>query len=566
MELRRYWYVLTKWIWLIALATVVAAAVSFVVSRSMKPVYSASATILVNQAQNPTTPDYNSVLASERLTQTYSQLIRTRPILEQVIKDQNLQLTPDQLDRLVNVQVVPNTQLITISIEDNSPARARDVSNALANDFIAQFQKDTLGLTANSQQVLQGQISALEDQMKNETTHLEQLRANNQAQSPEALQLEGLISQQQITYSQLLRNQQAMQLSATTSVDSVRIVEPAALPDVPVRPRVSLYVLLAAVLGLVLGVCAAFLIEYLDDSVKTPDDIESVTGLSSLGTIMRMASGSSEGSNLVDSGSSRSAIAEAYRVLRTNVDFARVGVAGNVFLITSSNQGEGKTTTSSNLAVMIAESGRQVIAIDSDLRRPSLHKMFGVPNAQGLTNLLLQGDPKIESALQPTRFPNLRVLTSGPIPPNPSELLASDKMRLVLDRIRGMADLVILDSPPILAVTDPTVLSTRVDGVILVVDAGKTRGEALARSKETITRGGARVLGVVLNRVTSRSGGYYYYYHYYYNTGDSNGTAGGTNGANGTGGGQHRRRSNGHQRSEPRGGLLETVRQAVLRQ
>jgi non-specific protein-tyrosine kinase len=515
-------------------------------------------TILVNQAQNPSTPNYDSVLVSERLTQTYSQLIKTRPIADKVIKTLGLSMTSAELEPAISIQVVPNTQLIQLSVENTNPTLARDLANTLATDFIDQNRTENLGLTANSQQVLQQQVSDVENQMKDETTRLEQLRANNAAQSPEALQLQGLISQQQITYSQLLRNQQAMQLSEATSFNSVRIVEPAVLPQFPVRPKVLLYVLLAAAAGLLLGVSAAFLIEYLDDTVKSPGDVEEAVGLSSLGTIMRMPASSDKEIRLIDQVSSRSAIAEAYRVLRTNIDFARVGLPGNALLVTSSNQGEGKTTTSSNLAIVMAESGRRVIVVDSDLRRPMQHKNFGVPNTVGLTNLLLQEDPDIQQALQPTRVPNLQILTSGPIPPNPSELLGSDRMLRLLERLRGMADLVILDSPPVLAVTDPTVLSSRVDGVVLVVDTGHTRAESLTRAKETLKRGAAPMLGVVLNRVTSRAGGYYYYYHYYYSADgaapqDANGAANGAVGGNG----HHRPR---------KGGWLETVRHAVRRQ
>jgi capsular exopolysaccharide synthesis family protein len=561
MELRRYWFTLLRWWWLIALTTVLAAGVSYVVSKSTKPVYSASVTILVNQAQNPTTPNYDSVLVSERLTQTYSQLIKTRPIADKVIQTLGLKTTPDEFERAISIQVVPNTQLIQVSVENTNPSLARDLANTLANDFITENRAETVGLTANSQQVLQQQVSDMENQMKDETTRLEQLRASNAAQSPEALQLLGLIQQQQITYSQLLRNQQAMQLSEATSFDSVRIVEPAVLPEFPVRPKVLLYVLLAAAAGLVLGLSAAFLIEYLDDTVKSPSDVEEAVGLSSLGTIMRMPASSDRETRLIDQVSSRSAIAEAYRVLRTNIDFARVGLPGNALLVTSSNQGEGKTTTSSNLAIVMAESGRRVIVVDSDLRRPMQHKNFGVPNTVGLTNLLLQEDPDIQQALQSTRVPNLQIITSGPIPPNPSELLGSDRMLRLLERLRGMADLVILDSPPVLAVTDPTVLSSRVDGVVLVVDTGHTRAESLTRATETLKRGAAPMLGVVLNRVTSRAGGYYYYHYYYSPDGtapqDANGAVNGA--ANGA--------VDGHGHHRPRkGGLLETVRHAVLRQ
>ncbi|HLZ09898.1 MAG TPA: CpsD/CapB family tyrosine-protein kinase, partial [Chloroflexota bacterium] len=164
------------------------------------------------------------------------------------------------------------------------------------------------------------------------------------------------------------------------------------------------------------------------------------------------------------------------------------------------------------------------IAVDSDLRRPMLHHVFDVENVFGLTNLLLTNEPDLTSAILPTRVPNLRVVASGPLPPNPSELLGSARMERLLARLRDEAELIILDSPPVLAVTDPTILAAKVDGVILVVDAGKTRNDPLSRAKSTLDRGPAHLLGIVMNRVSNRVGGDYSYdYNRYYAKGADGG-------------------------------------------
>lgn len=521
MELRRNWFVLLRWWWLLALATGVAAGVSYVVSRQSAPVYSASTLILVDQAQNPVTADYNSVLASEQLTRTYSQLLTTQPILATTISQLRLDVLPEYLGTLIKTTVVPNTELIQLSVENTDPARARDVANTVARVFIEQNRQDKLGKSASSEQVLRQELADVDGQLKATTAALDNARANGRAQSAETLQIQSLLSQQQATYSQLIRSLEQVQLDQARVGDQIRVVEPAGLPTVPVRPKTLLNVVLAGAVGLLLGLGAAYLIEYLDDTVKTVEDIEKSADLVSLGTIARMRPVPGTTSAVLAAGQIGSPIAEAYRILRTNVDFARVGQPGKLLLITSANEGEGKTTTVANLAIVMAQSGRRVIVVDSDLRRPSLHRALGVRSENGLTTVLLDDPPDIGGALRPTSWPNLLVLTSGPIPPNPAELLGSDNMERVLDRLRDGADLVLFDSSPCLIVADPSILAARVDGVILVVDAGQTRVEELVRSKERLTRGSARVLGAVLNRLSRRIPDYY---HDSYPYRSSNGT------------------------------------------
>ena len=272
--------------------------------------------------------------------------------------------------------------------------------------------------------------------------------------------------------------------------------------------------MLATIVGVLLALGIAFLIEYLDDTVKTPDDVSRVSGLSTLGAIAR----------LKESGGPRQLIAwmrvkspesEAYRTLRTNIQFSSVDNPIRSLLVTSSSPGEGKSTTTANLAVVLAQTGQRVIVVDTDLRRPVLHKVFGVPNNIGLTTALLAGENlSLEGYLQPTEIDTLSVLTSGPIPPNPSELLGSHRMQHLIEVLAQAADIVIFDSPPVLAVTDAVVLGRQVDGVLVVADAGNTREHALAQAAAELQKTGANVLGVALNRLDTRRGGYYYYYYY----------------------------------------------------
>jgi capsular exopolysaccharide synthesis family protein len=204
------------------------------------------------------------------------------------------------------------------------------------------------------------------------------------------------------------------------------------------------------------------------------------------------------GNGLVAAREPRSLAAEAYRTLRTNVQFSSLDQSLRTMLVTSAGPSEGKSTVLANLAITIAESGRRVIAADCDLRRPVLHALFGLSDRPGLTTMILEEDLL---PLQPTNVPNLRLLASGPLPPNPAELLASERMVRVIDRLAQEADLLLFDSPPLAAVSDAAVLAARVDGVLMVVDAGRTRRDTARQAKEQLERVGARLLGVVLNNV-----------------------------------------------------------------
>jgi len=208
----------------------------------------------------------------------------------------------------------------------------------------------------------------------------------------------------------------------------------------------------------------------------------------------------------------KSPIAEAYRVLRTNLLFAKAGEPVHIVIFTSSGPGEGKSTTAANTAVSFAQTGRKVILVDCDLRKPVQHKIFGLTN-KGVTNVLVEKIP-VEDLLQPTATPNLSILTSGPIPPNPSELLGSDRMAKLLAELKERAEIVILDMPPVISVTDASVLASAVDGIILVVASGMVRPEMAQKAKDLLQRAKGHILGVVLNRVEIEKKHAYYYYYY----------------------------------------------------
>ncbi len=513
MELRQYAALVWRWLWLLVLAAVVGGGSAYYVSGQMIPIYRASTTLLVYQADSPGAPDYNSVLTGERLARTYSQLLKKRPVLEATIQTLNLPLTTQKLAEIVTVSVVRDTQLIELSVDHAAPDLAARIANTLAATFIAQMREDSLGETAAYQESLRKQLSDIEQAMADTNKRLVDLRASQGSQTDLAY-LQGVLSQYQATYTQILKADQDMKLTEAKSINQVKVAEPAEPPTLPVSPKVPQNTLLAALVGLMLAAGVAFLFEYLDDTVKSAEDVARLGDLPTLGSIIRFPK-NGHAERLVSERDPRSPVSEAYRVLRTNVDFARVSHPGSTLLVTSSLAREGKSTTAANLAVINAIAGRSVVLVDADLRRPTVHKFFGLENGAGLTNLLLREALPLESALQATPIQGLRLLASGPIPPNPAELLASPRMGAIVEALKSLADLVIFDSPPLLAVSDPVILGAQLEGVAVVVDAGRTRGGALGRALDVLEHGAVPILGVVLNKLSTREAGGYYYYRYY---------------------------------------------------
>ncbi len=237
-------------------------------------------------------------------------------------------------------------------------------------------------------------------------------------------------------------------------------------------------------------------------------------GVPLLGTVTEIP-GREQDEKLVTAQEPHSPIVEAYRTLRLNLQVCSIDEPIHTLIVTSPNPIEGKSTTVANLGMVVAQSGTSVILVDADLRRSSLHRTFKLPNKQGLTTALLESESTLDGSLQETGIEGLRVLTSGPLPPDPAEVLGSEKMRDLIQHLAEEADMVIFDTPPTLPLSDATVLALATDGVLLIADAERTRREEARQSVENLERSGTRVLGAVLNRVSARQTRHYYYYGAY---------------------------------------------------
>ena len=509
MEIRQYATLIRKWGWLIIVLTLVAGAAAYFVSKSSTPVYQASATLMVNQAANPTTvTGYSDILTSERLARTYANLLVSRPVIDETAE--RLGVSPKLLADVITVIPVRDTQLLQITVEGIIPELTAQIANTLPAVFVERNAEMQLGRMTESRIKLEEEIASTEKDLADTQQQLKAITDDAQR-----TRLENSLAQYRSTYSTLVSSYQQVKLAEAQATNNIVVAEPAAVPERPIRPRTRTNVMLALIVGALLGLGIAFLIEYFDDTIKTPDDVSRVAGLSTLGAIARLKE-SGGPRQLIAWLSTKAPESEAYRTLRTNIQFSSVDKPIRSLLLTSSGPGEGKSTTTANLAVVLAQTGQRVIVVDTDLRRPVLHKVFSVPNNVGLTNALLAGENvMLAEYLQPTEIETLSVLTSGPIPPNPSELLGSHRMEHLVSVLSQAADIVLFDSPPVLAVTDAVVMARRVDGVLLVVDAGHTREPALAQAAGELQKNGVNLLGVALNRLDTRRGGYYYYYYYY---------------------------------------------------
>ncbi len=329
-------------------------------------------------------------------------------------------------------------------------------------------------------------------------------------------------------YEGLLEKLKEAGVSAGLRSNNFRIVDVARVPTGPIEPNIPRNLSFAFMLGLTSGVGLAFLLEGLDNTVRTTEQAQMISGLPPLGMIPLGSRSAREGANskrlviatskeaveLITQVRPQSQMAESYRALRTSLLLSNLGAPPKVIMVTSALPQEGKTTTSINCAVVLAQKGIRVLLIDADLRRPSIHKTLGMGPRSGLSNVLT-GSATLEQAItRSTVLPNLNILPAGTPPPNPAELLASTNMRDVLEQLRGQYDHIVVDTPPTLSVTDAVVLSPRADAIVLVIRSGQTTKQALRRSRDILMQVNAKVSGVLLNAVDLSSPDYYYYYEY----------------------------------------------------
>ncbi len=520
-ELKKYGMILWHWAWLVVLGALLGAGIAYLSSRLTTPVYAASTTLLVNEAPSTgKTTDYASILTSEQLARTYSEMMTKQPVLKEVVKTLNL---PDNaIDNLgnINVNLVRDTQLIVLQVESENPQLAANLANTIPMVFSRQNAELQAERYADSKANLSKEMDTLKQQISQQQTAIDALGTpETPSQEAELSRVQADMTQLRQSLAYLLQSFENIRLAEAQSTSNIVVIEPATVPATPIRPRTMQNVFLGTLIGFVIAVGVVFLIEYLDDRVRAPEQIDRVLQLPVVGLIAKMNDSAPNGKlRLIAMHEPRSPVTEAFRALRTNIQFAGVDHAIRTLLVTSAGPTEGKSTIAANLAVVMAQAGLKVALVDGDLRRPTVHKLFNVSNHSGLTDVMLAESNHGNTWLQSSGVPGLVLVPSGPLPPNPSELLGSKRMQQFLDYLHREVDTIIIDTPPLLPVTDALVLAPKTDGVLLVIDYGSTRiGEAL-QGRNQLNQSGARVIGIALNKVpTGRRGYSYYYYRRYYN-------------------------------------------------
>lgn len=478
IDIRVYLGLLRRWWWVLVLGALTGALAALFASRSMTPIYVANAKVFVQPGRSYQ-PSVGEIQATRTLGEAYSVLIKTRPILERVIEELSLAYDAQALSDIIGVK--PDQSIIIISASGPDPALAATIANTTSEVFIDDFQQQLL---------------------------------------LELARLKSSLADYGITDNAAIISAQA------TTLNTLRVVEQATPPLVPSSPNTNLNVLL----GLALAGGTVFVLERLDDTVKSPDDLKDITGLATLGSVFRTPPERGSIPITLTDANQRTSLSESFKFLSASMDFATAGTKDfKAVMITSSSPSEGKTTVIANLALALARQGKSVILLDGDLRKPQIHRIFNRPNTPGFTNLLL-GNNTLEQVLTPTEVPNLRILASGPMPPDPTQVLRLPRVKEVLVELGKQCDIVLVDAPPVMVVADAMILAGLVDGAIFAVDTHKTSRNAVAQAVEMLRQTPVTLLGAVMNKVQSRGRGRYYYYYYYstyyyqYSSGSANGS------------------------------------------
>lgn len=543
MELLQYWKVIQKnWRWIgLIMAAVLVITTIFTINQPY--VYESNATLLLTSPVRDNNPYLQNQMASS-LADTYSARMQTRAFAEEVVKELPSTSVGQALGS-ITTRLRPNTFFFTIGARGNSPEQAQQLVGAVVKVFL----RTTAALQAEAgegQSTIRNDIrkrleGALEDIRGQITIYRERIatlesQPVTREREDQVLQLRGQLVTLQQTEAQTLTS--LVQIDDPTPPPSAVVIDPP-LPGRQLERRLTANLLLATVVALVLGIGFAFLRNYIDNTVQSAEHLEEIQGLTPMAVIGtvgtsgkrtygygRFVKGRSEaneakdgrlvGSNLVTIDNPRSPESECFRVLRTNIQFSSIEKPLHTLVVTSAQPGEGKSFTASNLAVVIAQAGKRVILVDTDLRKPTQHKVFNLSNSAGFSNLISDKSTDIADVIQ--NIPgqsSLAVITSGPLPPNPSEMLNSQHAIEVMNQLKQQADVVIYDAPPVGAVTDPVILATRTDGVVLVIGAGSTRRDVVTRAVKSLQKVGVQTLLPVLNRVKTKDMQGYYYYQYY---------------------------------------------------
>ncbi len=500
MDISAYTKPLLRWWRLIAIVTVLAIVASTISMFFQAEQYVSKTTLMIGSTITQANPDSGQIYISQQLAQIYADMAMREPI-------QNATKDALQIDWLPQYQarVVPNAQLVEISVTDTNPARAQIIANELARQLILQNPAISgASETGNRQEFIRQQLSSLEQQIQDTQKQVETLQTSliglNSASQIQKIEgqisdLNDKLSTLRDSYASLLANSQQGALNILS------VVEPANLPTNSVSTNKILIILVAALVGFTLGCGAAYLLEFLDRTVKTTSDVERIFKLPVIGYISEIED---KDQALAVSRDPNSVVAENFRLLRSNIEFFKISNPLKTILVTSPSQGNGKTTVAVNLTTSISQSEQDVVLVDADLRRPAVHAALKMSKEPGLVDII-KNKAEILSVVRQPQQAEINVIAAGNIPPNVTEVVGSKRISSILSRLKDTYEMIIVDAPPLI-ISDSYNLASKVDGVILVIVPGETTFDQAKAIKEQLDRADARMLGVVFNKLSARMG------------------------------------------------------------
>jgi len=533
LELKDYINVLINRRWIIVGTIAVVLALTLIFTFLQAPVYQSKVEILseVSSASESVLGSFftSALFDPDRYIQTQTEIIKTDTMAQAVESALHIKYEEDarlrqegedvyipeeipaasELASMVGVEQVQRTNIFGIVITSNDRLLARDVAQAYAEEYIASRQLAAIREISEARREVWNRIQEVEEEIGQATEQARQYEGRNVPaeilnEAQRAVNLWVALYEKYVT----------LRIAESLEQRGLEIVQPAK-SGTKTSPRPTRNAVLAIFLGLILGVGLAFLVEYLDDTLHTREDFERYYDTSIIGEIPHISGENLPRNHIVYFEMPQHPAVEGYRTLRTNLQFLNLEGKARVILFTSAGPEEGKSTVMVNLGAALSEMGKKVLMIEADLRKPVLDKYFKVSPGKGISGVLA-GNISVEEAVQPGGYENLYVMVAGVKPPNPAELVASEAMRAVLEKVKESADFILVDSPPVLAASDAMALASMVDGVIFVTNHAKAVRDDARRTSELLRKVNARVLGLVVNNIAPSTR--YGYYHYYYYT------------------------------------------------
>jgi capsular exopolysaccharide synthesis family protein len=509
MPLTNYLRPLMRWWRLIVIATALAVVASTISSFFQAENYVSRTTLVVGKTFLDPNPDSGQIIIAQHLAGIYADMALREPIQLAAMQALGISWLPQY-----HAEVVPNTQMVQISVTDTNPKRAQIIASELANQLILQSPTISGTETGERQDFIKQQLSNLQTQIQTSQKNIEELEKS----------LTGLNSASQIAKIQSQINEQLAKVeslqanyasflsnSQEGAVNILTVLEPASLPTHSSGTNKFIIIALAGLVGLSLGCGTAYLLEYLDRSIKTTSDVERIFNLPVIGYIAEILEEVSKSTYIADN--PNSVLAESFRLLHSNIEFFRISHPLKTILITSPGQGDGKSTVASNLALSISQNAQDVILVDADLRRPAVHKSFEMDQAPGLSDVISNRADLISVERSWQGDGGLKLITAGSKIPNITEVVGAKRISTILSDLKEIHDLIIIDAPPLI-IADSYNLASEADGVIIVIEPGQTSDDQAKAIKEQLARANARIIGCVFNKVTEGNAQSYGDYQY----------------------------------------------------